>query len=468
MPKVVSTLKKPATVPAAAATTPPPRRPRIRVPPPGPNGRAVLAKDQKYLAPSYTRCYPLVVKQAEGMYVEDVDGNSYLDFTAGIAVCATGHAHKAVVRAIQEQAAKFLHMAGTDFYYALQSDLAELLARITPGTFDKRVFFTNSGAETTEAAFKLARYFTRRPRMLAFTGGFHGRTMGALSLSASKTIQKQGFAPLVPEVTHVPYAYCYRCPFNLTHPSCELACVDYIEETVLHKQIPPEEVAAIIVEPIQGEGGYVVPPPGYFEKLGALAKKHGMLLIVDEIQSGLGRTGKMFAIQHWDVVPDIVCIAKGIASGLPLGAMVSRADLHTWGPGAHANTFGGNPVACAAALTTIGLIERELMANAAKSGAAFKAGLDDLSERYDVIGDVRGMGLMLGIEIVDSKRTRGKAAALRNEIVDRCFEKGLLIIGCGENTIRFCPPLILTESDVAVGMAILDEALEEVTAARPA
>lgn len=442
-----------------------PRRPSVTVRPPGPAARAVLEKDARYMSPSYTRCYPLVVESAEGMYVQDVDGNSFLDFTAGVAVCATGHAHKAVVAAIQEQAARFVHMAGTDFYYALQSDLAELLARITPGDFEKRVFFTNSGAETVEAAFKLARYFTGRPRMLAFTGGFHGRTFGALSLTGSKTVQKRGFAPLVPEVTHVPYAYCYRCPINLKYPSCNLACVDSIEETVLHKLVPPEEVAAIIVEPIQGEGGYVVPPAGYFERLAAIAKKHGMLLIVDEIQSGMGRTGKMFAIEHWDVVPDIVCIAKGIASGLPLGAMVARADLHTWKPGAHANTFGGNPVACAAALATIRLLEEELLANAKRTGGVLRARLDSLRDAFDVVGDVRGLGLMLAAEIVESKKTRAKAPGLRDRIVDLCFEKGLLLLGCGENTIRFCPPLILSAEDVRVGMDILAGVLHEVSAA---
>lgn len=458
MPKLASSSPRKSAASAA------PRRPSVKITPPGPVARPILEKDGRYLSPSYTRGYPLVVKSAEGVYVEDVDGNTFLDFTAGVAVCATGHAHKTVVKAIQDQAARFLHMAGTDFYYALQSDLAEVLARITPGDFPKRVFFTNSGAETVEAAFKLARYYTGRPRMLAFTGAFHGRTMGALSLTASKTVQKKGFAPLVPDVTHVPYAYCYRCPFNLQHPACELACVDYLEETVLHKQVPPEEVAAIIVEPVQGEGGYVVPPPGYYERLAAIAQQHGMLFIVDEIQSGLGRTGKMFAIEHWGAVPDIVCIAKGIASGLPLGAMVSRADLNTWGPGAHANTFGGNPVACAAALATIGLIEEELLANAGRVGPDLKARLEELRGRHDVVGDVRGLGLMLGVEIVRSRRSREKAADLRNRIVDLCFAKGLLLLGCGENTIRFCPPLVLTADDVQVGVEIFEAAVREASA----
>ncbi|MBC7225480.1 MAG: acetyl ornithine aminotransferase family protein, partial [Anaerolineae bacterium] len=371
--------------------------------------RAWVARDQNVISPSYTRSYPFVMAKGRGAEVWDVDGNRFLDFNAGIAVTATGHAHPEVVKAIQEQAEQFIHMSGTDFYYPVQIELAEKLNQISPMEEPTQVFFANSGAESVEAAFKLARYHTGRPRMLAFIGAFHGRSMGALSLTASKYVQRAGFSPLVPGVTHVPYAYCYRCPFNLEYPKCDLHCVTYIEETVFRHYVPPEDVAAIFVEPIQGEGGYVVPPPEYHGRLRELMAKYGILYVADEVQTGFGRTGKWFAIEHWNVEPDIVTVAKGIASGMPLGAMIARKSVMTWGPGAHANTFGGNPVCCAAALATIRLIEDGLTENARVQGERMMEQLREMQSRHPSIGDVRGKGLMVGVELVLNRETKAPA-----------------------------------------------------------
>jgi len=431
---------------------------------PGPKGAAWVERDSAVISPSYTRSYPYVMDHGSGTEVWDVDGNRFLDFSSGIAVTSTGHSHPAVVKAIQEQAERFIHMSGTDFYYPQQIELAERLARLAPGEEPKKVFFTNSGAESVEAAFKLARYVTGRPRMLAFIGGFHGRTMGALSLTGSKAVHRRGFMPLVPGVTHVPYGYCYRCALNREYPECDLACLRYIEDEVFKHYVPADEVAAVFVEPIQGEGGYVVPPPEFHTRLKALCEKHGILFVADEVQSGIGRTGKMFAIEHWGVVPDMICLAKGIASGLPLGAMIARASLMTWPPGAHANTFGGNPLACAAALVTLDLVENEYAANAAAVGASMLEKLKAMQGRHPSMGDVRGKGLMLGVEIVNDKATKERAPELRNQLVEACFNRGLLVLGCGPNTLRFMPPL-----NTAIGLAddalgIFDEALNEVEA----
>lgn len=428
---------------------------------PGPEAQKVLEKDQKYVSQSYTRVYPLVVRRAEGVMVEDVDSNRFLDFTSGIAVCNTGHCHPRVVESIKRQADQFIHMSGTDFYYDAQSTLAQRLAEITPGPKEKRVFFGNSGAEAIEAALKLARYHTKRPRILAFLGAFHGRTMGALSLTASKVIHERGFSPLVPGITHIPYAYCYRCPFHLQYPSCEVACVDWIREDLFKRSIPPEEVAAIFVEPIQGEGGYIVPPPEFHPKLYALAREFGILFVVDEVQTGMGRTGKMMAIEHWGVVPDIIALAKGIASGMPLGATVSQAEVMDWVPGSHASTFGGNPISCQAALTTIALLEEGLVANAARLGEYLIARLREFQERFDLIGEVRGKGLMIGIELVKDRKGKTKAIEERNRVIQACFEKGLLILGCGENTIRLIPPLIITRNEADKALMILEEVFKD-------
>lgn len=439
-----------------------PKRPIIRLPLPGPKARKIIQKDRTLLSPSFTRSYPLVADRGRGVWLRDPDGNVFLDFTAGIAVTSTGHCHPRVVHAIERQAKKLLHMSGTDFYYEAQVRLAEKLCSLAPGKSKKRVFFTNSGTEAVEAAFKLARYATRRERMIAFFGGFHGRTLGALSLTGSKVRQKENFGSLVPGVTHVGYGYCYRCPYHLTYPDCGIDCVEYLEHTLFKKTVPPEEVAAVIVEPIQGEGGYVVPPPGYHQRLRELTKKYGILLIADEVQSGMGRTGKMFAVEHWGVEPDIITVAKGIASGLPLGAMIARADLMDWEPGSHANTFGGNPLACVAALETIRLLEHGLLENAAKVGDYFKGKLNELARQFPLIGDVRGMGLMVAIELVRDRQTRGPAVRERNRLIELAFQEGLLLLGCGESSIRFSPPLVVTEKEVDTAVGILEICLKEI------
>mgnify|MGYP005840730167 CR=1 FL=1 len=418
-----------------------------------------IARDAAVLSPSYTRSYPFVMDHGRGSEVWDVDGRRYIDLNAGIAVAATGHSHPDVVKAIQEQAARFIHMSGTDFYYPLEIELAERLDQLVPGDEPHQSFLANSGTEAIEAAFKLARYYTGRPRMLAFLGAFHGRTMGSLSLSASKAVQREGFAPLVPGVTHVPYGYCYRCPYHLEHPACDLACVTYIEKTLFKQLVPPSEVAAIFVEPIQGEGGYIVPPPGFHNRLKELAERHGILFVDDEIQAGIGRTGKMFAIEHWGVEPDIVCVAKGIASGMPLGAAVARKSLMTWIPGSHGNTFGGNPLACAAALETLRLVESEYMAHAAAVGDLAIERLRAMQSRYEQIGDVRGKGLMIGVEFVRDRASREPAPELRDAIVQEAFRRGALVLGAGTSTIRFSPPLSIPQALLEEGLAIFEQAV---------
>ncbi|MBI4209428.1 MAG: acetyl ornithine aminotransferase family protein [Deltaproteobacteria bacterium] len=438
--------------------------PHIRTTLPGPKAKQLIKSDENYLSPSYTRLYPLAVKRGKGMMIEDVDGNRFLDFTAGIAVCATGHCHPRIVKAIGRQSKKLLHMSGTDFYYAPQRDLARKLTQIAPGKSPKKVFFTNSGAESVEAAFKLARYHTKRHHMIAFFGAFHGRTMGALSLTGSKVTQRKGFEPLIPDVTHVGYGYCYRCPYNLTYGSCGMECVSYIENYIFKKTVAPEEVAAIIVEPIQGEGGYIVPPPEYHRMLKALAEKYGILYIVDEVQTGMGRTGKMFAMEHWGIEPDIICVAKGIASGLPLGAIIARAEIMDWEKGSHASTFGGNPVSCVAALETISLLEEGLIENAAKMGKFLMEELQKMQNRHRWIGEVRGLGLMVGVDLVKDPLTREPATAQRQEILERCFQKGLLLLGCGESAVRFSPPLIVNRKEIEIALEIFDEILTEVEA----
>ena len=433
--------------------------PHIEGPLPGPRAAAFIARDEKVVSPSYTRSYPLVAREGSGAIVEDVDGNRFLDFNAGIAVVATGHCHPEVVRAIQEQAARLIHMSGTDFYYEEMIALAEALARIAPGDVPRRVSFGNSGAEAMEGAIKLARYATGRRKIIAFYGSFHGRTMGALSLTSRKAVQRAGFGPLVPEVVHVPYPYCYRCPYTQQPDTCAVECVKHIEDTVLKTIAPAEETAAIVLEPVQGEGGYIVPPKKFFDELTRLARANGILLVFDEVQSGMGRTGRMFAAEHFDAVPDIFSVAKGIASGLPLGATVARADLMTWPPGAHASTFGGNPVCCAAALTTIALLERELVENAARMGAHLMDRMRRWTSHFRIVGDVRGLGLMLGVELVRDQRTKEKAPDLRDRVVQLAFERGLLILGAGDNTLRICPPLVVTRDQCDFALDTLEACL---------
>jgi len=438
------------------------RRPEIRTPLPGPRAQEFIRLDATYVSPSYTRVYPLVVDRAAGLWVQDLDGNRFLDFTAGIAVNATGHCHPKVVDAIKAQADQLLHMSGTDFYYTAQIRLAQKLAALAPGEETQRVYFGNSGAEAVEAAFKLARWHTKRELNLAFFGAFHGRTMGALSLTASKTIQKKNYNPLVPGITHIPYAYCYRCAYNLTYPECHLFCVRWVEDTLFRTTVPPEEVAAIFVEPIQGEGGYVVPPAEFHREFSAIARKYGILYVADEVQSGMGRTGKMFAMEHFGVAPDIVALAKGIASGLPLGAMMAPARIMDWEAGSHASTFGGNPLACQAALATIDLLEDSLMANAGQQGERLMDGLRRMQGRFECMGDVRGKGLMVGVELVKDRERKTPAADWRSRIIQRAFEKGLLILGCGQNSIRFCPALTVSADEIDVCLSIFEECIQEV------
>ncbi|MBV9506511.1 MAG: acetyl ornithine aminotransferase family protein [Acidobacteriia bacterium] len=438
-----------------------PDLPSLTGPLPGPRARAVIERDQQVVSPSYTRCYPLVAERGEGAIVEDVDGNRFLDFNAGIAVVAAGHCHPRVVEAIRAQAERLIHMSGTDFYYEEMVALAEKLAEIAPGDVPRRVSFGNSGAEAMEGAIKLARYATGRDKIIAFFGAFHGRTMGALSLTARRAVQRTGFGPLLPGVVHAPYPYCYRCPFGRQPENCAVECVSHIENTLLKTIAPPEETAAIVLEPIQGEAGYVVPPRKFFDELERVSRENDILLIFDEVQSGMGRTGKMWAAEHFGAVPDIFAVAKGIASGMPLGATVARADLMTWRPGAHASTFGGNPVSCAAALVTIGLLEERLVDNAARMGAYLMDRLRDWPRRFPVVGDVRGLGLMIGIELVRDQALKTKAPELRDEIVNRAFERGLLILGAGDSTLRLCPPLIITPDQCDFALETLEQCIRE-------
>jgi 4-aminobutyrate aminotransferase len=433
--------------------------PQIKEPPPGPLARPLLAIDEQYLSPSYTRSYPLIVERASGAVVEDVDGNLYLDFTAGIAVTSTGHCHPEVVAAIQDQAGKLIHMSGTDFYYRPQLELAERLATTAPGPTPKRVFFTNSGAEALEAALKLSRWHTKRSRAVAFFGAFHGRTYGAMSLSGSKLIHRKGFSPLVPDIHHV--AFPRDCPSTCrrsTGGPCGL--IAEMESTILKRVAPPDEIAAIFVEPIQGEGGYHPLPAGCLPALRELCDRHGILLVCDEVQSGMGRTGKLFAVEHDGVEPDILCTAKGIASGMPLGAIIAKADVMDWPPGSHASTFGGNPIACRAAIATLDLIQREYMANAAERGLELKEGLQRLSGRHQRLCRVRGVGLMVAADVMNSDGAYDPTT--RDAILDRCFESGLLLLGCGESAIRFCPPLCITSSQVKTCLALLDRVVSAV------
>jgi 4-aminobutyrate aminotransferase len=435
--------------------------PDIKTPLPGPKAKAIIDRDARFVSPSYTRDYPFVIARGEGAIVEDVDGNRFLDCAAGIAVNSTGVSHPDVVRAITEQAQKFIHMSGTDFYYEPQVRLAEELASIAPIDGNVRTFFANSGTETTEASIKLSRYFTKRQGIIAFFGAFHGRSLGAHALTASKSIQRRGFGPMMPGVYHAPYPDPYR--FNGSADACAAAALSFIKDQLLVHLVAPDEVAAIVVEPIQGEGGYVVPPAAFLQGLRELTREHGMLLVVDEVQSGMGRTGRMFASEHFDLKADIVNLAKGIASGLPLGVTCARADVMTWPPGAHASTFGGNPVSCAAASATITLLKDGLVANAATVGARLSAGLRELQARHPLIGDVRGKGLMIGIELVRDRTTKERAVEERNALVQAMFRRGVLVLGAGKNAIRLAPPLVLTIDQANEVLRIFDEGLSEIS-----
>ena len=436
------------------------KAPDIRTALPGPKASAIIERDSKYVSPSYTRDYPFVIARGEGAVVEDVDGNRFLDCAAGIAVNSTGVSHPAGVEAITAQAQKFIHMSGTDFYYEPQVRLAEELAGIAPIEGEVRTFFGNSGTEATEASLKLSRYFTKRYGIIAFIGAFHGRSMGSLSLTASKITQRRGFGPLMPGVYHAPYPDPYR--FNGGADACAAASLSFIRDQIFPHLIAPDEVAAIVVEPIQGEGGYVVPPPAFLQGLREIASEHGIMLVADEVQSGMGRTGKMFALEHFGVAADIVNIAKGIASGLPLGVTCARATVMSWPPGAHASTFGGNPVSCAAANATIKLLKEGLIANAAAVGEHLMNGLRALQDKHALIGEVRGRGLMIGVELVRDRTTKERAADERNAMVQAMFRRGVLVLGAGKNALRLAPPLVLTRSQADSVLEVFDESLSEV------
>jgi len=433
--------------------------PNIRTKLPGPNAQRVLAADEALISPSYTRSYPLVAKRGRGLLIEDVDGNEFLDFSAGIAVTATGHCHPEVVAAIQQQAAELIHMSGTDFYYESMVTLGQRLSGIAPMPGPHRLHYSNSGAEAIEAAIKLARYHTRRPTILAFHGAFHGRTMGALALTASKPQQRRRFAPLMPGVEHVPYPNLYRRPAGTDPVEYGIATARFIEDRLFKTMVPPEEVAAIFVEPIQGEGGYLVAPFEFLRELRRICDEHGILLVADEVQSGCGRTGRWWAIQHSGVEPDIVCIAKGIASGMPLGVTMSRGEIMDWAPGSHASTFGGNPVSIAAALATLDVLEREAMENAAIVGRHIMNRISAWPQRHEIVGDVRGLGLMIGIEIVTDAESKRMAGPERDRIVELAFERGLLFLGAGPNTLRICPPLVVTQEQADIAMDVLEECI---------
>ncbi|AKG24320.1 acetyl ornithine aminotransferase family protein [Calothrix sp. 336/3] len=424
-----------------------PRSPQIITPLPGKRAQELVERDRAVTSPSYTRDYPLVVARGEGCMVEDVDGNVFLDMTAGIAVTATGHAHPQVVEAIQAQAANLIHMSGTDFYYEPMVEFAEMLADRTPFPHGAKVFFTNSGAESNEGAMKLARYYTGRSQMIAFLGGFHGRTYGAMSLTGSKAVQRKGFGSLVPGITHIPYG---------NHAS-----LDYLENQLFPAMLPPQEVAAIVVEAIQGEGGYIVPTPGFLQRIREICDRHGILMVVDEVQSGMGRTGKLFAIEHWGIMPDIITTAKGIASGLPLGAILARPEIMTWQPGSHATTFGGNPIACAAGIATLKLLENGLMANATKMGEFLQTRLGELQGIFPRVSPSRGKGLMVAVDLWDESGELD--STLRDRVLQEAFQRGLLLLGCGKAAIRFCPPLVIDSEQIDIAVDILKDILAKVT-----
>lgn len=430
--------------------------PELRTALPGPQAQRIVAADQKDISPSYTRSYPFVARKGSGMYVEDVDGNRFLDFTAGIAVCSTGHCHPEVVAAIQKQAGELIHMSGTDFYYEQMVRVAEMISATAPMPGPHKFFYGNSGTEAIEAALKLARYHTRRPYFIGFYNSFHGRTLGSLSMTSSKQTQRAGFAPLLPGFFHITYPNPYH-PIHGT-PDVVAASLDELDR-LFHTTTPPEEVAAVLLEAVQGEGGYVVPPSAFVQELRRICDRHGILLIADEVQCGSGRTGKMWAIEHHGVQPDIVCSAKGIASGMPLGVMFARAGIMDWKPGAHASTFGGNPVCLAAAEATLKLLQGGLIRNSAEVGSYMMERLREWPKRHPTVGEVRGLGLMIGIEIVSDQAQHTPDAARRDRMVEAAFQRGLLILGCGANSIRLMPPLIISREQADVGLDILEEVI---------
>lgn len=432
---------------------------RINTPIPGPKAQKLVDEDGRFLMTS-TKSAPIAAESAKGVWVHDVDGNTLLDFTSGVGVVNVGHCHPEVVHAVQQQAEKLMHFAGTDYYYDVQVDLARRLTEIVPGKFDKKVFFTNSGTESVEAALKLARWQRQRPIVIGLLGAFHGRSMGALSLTASKPTQRARFSPFVGGGHHIPPPYCYRCPYQLTYPSCDLYCAKILKELYFETSIPPEDVAAFIAEPVMGEGGYIVPPPGWHQAIKKILDEHGILLISDEVQAGIGRTGRWFGIEHHNVVPDIVAIAKALGGGLPIGAMVFRKELDYPIQGAHSNTFGGNLVAGAAALASLHVIEREhLLENATRMGELLMGRLRELQGKHEVIGDVRGLGLMVATEFVHGASDKRPAVELRDRIIEESYRRGLVLLPCGKSAIRYIPPLVIQSDEIGEGVEILDAAI---------
>ncbi|MCH8337227.1 MAG: acetyl ornithine aminotransferase family protein [Chloroflexi bacterium] len=425
-------------------------------------GNALLKRDQAVVSPSYPRAAPFVMERGAGSEVWDVDGNRFIDFAAGIAVCTTGHSHPKVVAAICEQAERFIHIS-SDYYHPVWVEISERLAGIAPFSEPAKVFLSNSGTEAVEAGIKLALHHSGRPLFIGFQGGFHGRTLGSLAFTSSKSIQRSGFGAPSIGVTHVPYPNAYRQVLQPTSDDYGETVVNYIEDHIFKTVVPPGDCAAILVEPIQGEGGYIVPPPGFFPALRELCDRHGILLIVDEVQSGIGRTGKWWAIEHWDVEPDIVCFAKGVASGVPMGGILARASVMDWPEGAHSNTYGGNPLACRAALATLDLVEGEFMDNAKRMGEYAMDALEEIQGRHATIGEIRGKGLMIGVELVDGDGAKQPAHDLRERLIEEAFERGLLLLGCGESSVRLAPALSIDERLLDEGLRIMEESISTVS-----
>ncbi|MBI9106557.1 MAG: acetyl ornithine aminotransferase family protein [Spirochaetales bacterium] len=435
--------------------------PKIVVTPPGPKAAKLIEQDEKILSGSLTRSSPLVGEKALGMYIEDPDGNVFMDFGSGIAVTALGHRHPAVVKAIKNQLDKIIFVNSLDYYSAPQVEYAEKICALTPGDFEKRIFYTNSGSESVEAAIKMAKAHNRRPYGIGFINSFHGRTMGAISFTTTNVVGRRGFAPMYPIGQFVPYPYCYRCMFNRKYPSCGMECMNYLTDIMFKKILPPDEVSFIILEPIQGSGGYIVPPKEFFTRLRKICDEHGILLIADEVQTGFGRTGKMFACEHFGLEPDIITLSKAFAHGLPAGAAIAKAEVMDWDPGAHEGTLNGGPVIMEAAKAVLRVIDEEkLVENAAKMGTYLKTKLGVLQQKYPVIGDIRGLGLMVGIEFInDDKKTA--AAELRDKLIQAAFQKGLLLLGAGVSSIRLAPPLIVKEREIDIALNIIEDCLKE-------
>jgi 4-aminobutyrate aminotransferase len=431
---------------------------------PGPRGRAIIDREDAALATS-TKFLPLVVKSGRGPLIEDEDGNVFLDFACGVCVTNLGHAHPRVVAAVRDQAGKFLYSAGTDFYYDVQARLASRLAALVPGPGPKKVFFANSGSESVEAAIKLAKKRTGRHQFIGFIGAFHGRTLGANSFMACKTVQREGYFPMMGGVLQIPYAYCYRCAYHETYPACGVWCAKILEEIYFKQIVAPEEIAAVLVEPIQGEAGYIVPPDAFLRELRRICDEHGILFIADEVQTGLGRTGRMFAVEYPGVAPDVLTVAKGIASGLPMGATVFKAEHDFPVKGSHSNTFGGNPVCCAASLATLDVIEEDnLAAKAAADGEYVRARMEAWRKIYDFVGDVRGRGMFTAFELVTDSASKTPAPALADELVEKCFRKGLVLIPCGFSAIRVIPPINIDRPLLDKGLGIIEETLKDIAA----